>query len=149
MKSSLRNCFFTGIILMLSSFSCAQDSTTVFSNCLADSLNGKERKELAKWIFLSMAAHPSIESYSSISENDRQISNKYVGALITKLLTETCPAEMKKAQKDNPLAIQKAFEFVGQIAMQEIMADEATMKALTGYVQYVDEDAISKIISGK
>ncbi len=125
----------------------AQDNTTIFANCLVDALNGKERKEMAKWIFMSMAVHPSIELYASISDDGRLKSDKYVGALVTRLLAEECPNEMAAAHKDNPLAIKKGFELVGQVAMQEIMTNEATMVALTEYAKYVDMEKIKGVLA--
>ena len=40
----------------------ANTETAIFANCLVDALNGKERKQLAKWIFFGIAAHPTISS---------------------------------------------------------------------------------------
>ncbi len=134
-------------ILLLASFismpSLAQGSTEAFATCLADSLNGKERKELAKWIFLSMTVHPNLKEYSTASAKDRDTSDQYVAKLITRLVTESCPAEMRTARKTDPLAIQRGFEFVGQVAMQEIMTNQETLEALTGYAAYLDQDAIA------
>ncbi len=139
------------LLILLSLFgassSFAQDSTAVFANCLVDALNGKERKEMAKWIFLSMAVHPSIQSYASIADDDRLKSNKYIGALITRLLAEECPNELAAAHKENPLAIQKGFELVGQVAMQEIVTNEATMVALTEYAKYADMKKIRGVLA--
>ena len=50
--------------------------------CLTDSMNGKERKNLAKWIYFGMSAHSMIKPYSNVSTEDIENSNKYVGSLI-------------------------------------------------------------------
>lgn len=123
--------------------------TEIFANCLADSLNGKERKNLAKWIFLSITVHPEIKSYANVSAKDKGETDKYVGELVTRLLTEECPRELKAANDSNPLAVQKGFEMVGQVAMQELMTNQETMAALTGYVQYADQEKIARIIAQK
>ena len=117
--------------------------------CLVDSLNGKEKKALAKWIFFAIAAHPDINSYSSASGDDIQKSDVYIGKLITRLLTENCPGELRRANAADPMAIQNAFELVGKVAMQELMTDEHVMKSITNYANYVDQEKLQTVILGK
>lgn len=127
----------------------ADSPTDQLANCLVDNLSGKERKSLAKWIFFSMAAHPEIKSYSNASQKDLKQSDEYVGKLVTRLLTQDCSNKLKKANSSDPMAVQKAFELVGQVAMQELMADQAVMKTLTNYANYADKEKINKILSEK
>ena len=117
--------------------------------CLVDSLNGKERKALAKWIFFAIAAHPEINTYSSATGEDIQESDVYIGKLITRLLTENCPGELRRANAADPMAIQNAFELVGKVAMQELMTDENVMKAITNYANYVDQEKLQAVVLGK
>ena len=125
----------------------AGEPSEQLGTCLVDALNGKERKSLAKWIFFSMGAHPEIKSYMNSTVNVIQESDEYVGKLVTKILTEDCPEELSAAHNSDPRAIQKAFELVGQVAMQELMSNPDTMKALTNYAQYADQDKINAILS--
>jgi len=126
----------------------AQTPTDIFANCLVDTLNGKERKSLAKWIFFAIAAHPEINSYSSAKTNDIKKSDEYVGSLITRLLTVDCPNELKSAYKSNPQAVEKGFELVGKVAMQELMTNQNVMTALTNYGRYADQEKIGKLLIG-
>ena len=125
----------------------AQPETDALAGCLVDSLNGKERKMLAKWIFLSMSSHPDIKPYANATEEDIDGSDRFVGELITRLLTENCPEQLKAAIKVNPQAIEKSFELVGQVAMQELMNNQETVQALTKYVQYTDQQKLKKLLS--
>lgn len=125
----------------------ASTPTEQLGTCLIDTLNGKERKNLAKWIYFSIGSHPEIKSFSNATADNIQDSDEYVGKLITKILTVDCPKELNKAHKSDPLAIQKAFELVGQVAMQELMANQETMKALTNYARYADQEKINTILS--
>jgi hypothetical protein len=115
--------------------------------CLVDTLNGKERKKLAKWIFFSIGAHPEMKKFTNVSYLDTQESDKYIGKLITKILTVDCPSELNAANKSDPLAVQKAFELVGQVAMQELMSNQETMEAISNYSVYTDEKKINEILS--
>ncbi|MCK4743646.1 MAG: hypothetical protein KAT25_07480 [Sulfuriflexus sp.] len=126
----------------------ASTPTEVFANCLVDNLNGKERKNLAKWIYLAMAAHPEIKSFSSASSKDIQKSDKYIGILITKLLTINCPNELNTATKSNPNALGQGFELVGRVAMQELMTNKKVTESISNYIKYTDLEKI-KAISNK
>lgn len=114
---------------------------------MVDTLNGKERKSLAKWIFLAMASHPEINQYSTATVKEIDNSDQYVGKLITRILTVDCPAELASSHKSDPLAINKAFELVGRVAMQELMSNRVTMQALTNYAKYTDQEKINAILS--
>jgi hypothetical protein len=127
----------------------AQNPTQIFSGCLVDALNGKERKNLAKWIFLAMSSHPEMKIYSSASAKDLKENDEYVGKLITRLLVEDCPDEFKKAYAADVGAIEQAFRLVGEVAMQELMTNQETSQALINYTKYADLERINAIIGGK
>lgn len=124
-------------------------NTSELSTCLIDNLNGKERKNLAVWVFMAMASHPEIKKYSNITPKDKTDTDKYIGALITRLLTEDCPKELKVAYSADPQAIQKAFEVVGKVAMQELMANQAVNASLVNYVNFADQTKINTVLSTK
>jgi len=125
----------------------AASPTDTLSTCLADTLNGKERKLLAKWIFFAIAAHPEISSYSTATPADTDATDKAVGTLITRLLTTDCPEEFKAANESDPRALEKAFEVVGRVAMQELMANDAVKKAITDYSKYADMERINAVLA--
>lgn len=127
----------------------ANSPTDVLAGCLVDALNGKERKSLAKWIFFAIAAHPEIKLYSNVSAKDIDDTDKFTGELITRLLTKSCPSELMAANKADPLAVKKAFEFVGQVAMQELMTNDDVMKTITSYAKYVDQEKIGNLLNEK
>lgn len=137
------------LVLIVAMPASADSATGVLANCLIENLSGKERKSLATWIFLSMAAHPEIRSYSRASKSAITESDRHVGEIITRLLTVNCPSQLQKAHASDPMAVQKAFELVGQVAMQELMTNQDVMKALTNYVQYADVTKINKLLGGK
>jgi len=125
----------------------ANNYTEQLGSCLIDSLNGKERKNLGKWVFLAIAAHPEIAPLSKATNDDRLATDKYVGELITRLLTENCPQELVKANNADPMALNHAFELVGKVAMQELMTNDATMRALTNYAHFTDQEKINTLLA--
>jgi len=125
----------------------AQANVNDFSICLADSLNGKERKQLATWVFYAMAAHPELKELANVSQERRIEMDKSVAKLMTRLLTEDCSEHVVAAMHQDPLAIQRAFEFVGQVAMQELLADQAVTNSISNYAHYVDQEAIASLFT--
>ncbi|WP_162062716.1 hypothetical protein [Vibrio taketomensis] len=121
--------------------------TMALTTCFVDSLNGKERKQLATWIYFAVAAHPEMKPFSNISPQQREAIDKKVGALVTRLLVEDCEQEFIVAQKRDPLAVEAAFEMVGKVAMQELMNSEDVTQSITNYVKYTDQKAISKLFN--
>jgi len=117
--------------------------------CLVDSLDGKERKLLAKWIFFAIAAHPEIKQFSKMTEKDIEDTDKSVGALITRLLTVDCEDKFKAAQKVDRTALPQAFRLVGEVAMKELMQDKSVTSSITGYAKYIDKDKITALMKGK
>ena len=41
------------------------DSAADLSTCVADNTSGKQRKDLARWVFFAMAAHPDFAAYAT------------------------------------------------------------------------------------
>ena len=133
----------TTILLSFTLFSIpAVAQSQSLGTCLVDSLNGKERKQLVKWIYFSIAAHPEMKPFSNISENDRITTDRYVGKLVTRLLVEDCSSIFLTAQKADSLALEKAFEIVGRVAMQELMNNQEVTTAITNYANYADLNKI-------
>ena len=127
----------------------AHANAQILGTCLVDSLNGKERKQLAKWIYFALAAHPDLKSYSNISSEDRIETDRGVGSLITRLLAEDCATELKEAKNTDPLAMQRAFEMVGRVAMQELMTNQEVTAATSDFSRYVDQEKINEALVEK
>ena len=119
--------------------------------CLADSTSGRDRKDLAKWIFLAMAAHPEMKQHSVGAAAAGVESSKAVAALVTRLLTESCAKEAKAvmATGDAGTAMRLAFEGLGQLAMAELMTDKAVEEAMGGFARYLDRERFGALAPPK
>lgn len=125
----------------------AQSPTPIeaLSRCVAENTTGKDRKDLARWLFVAMSAHPEMKSISPAPREAADEVSRITGALFTRLMAETCRQQVRAAiQAGGPAAIQAAFGVLGQLAMQELMADKdvaATMGLLDRYVDREKLDA--------
>src|SRR5579862_8332624 len=111
----------------------AQEPVDALRTCVADNTSGKDRKDLAKWIFFAMAAHPEIKPYAgtNVSAAADESSQK-MAALVTRLLTDSCLSEVRAVVKtgQGTQAVKVASEGLGQLAMQELSADKAVQGAM-------------------
>lgn len=134
------------IVLLFSGVANAAGSD--LASCLADSTNGKERKQLAEWIFVAMAAHPELRTMSSVTDKTRDDVNITTAAILTRLLTESCVNEARAAAKTGGTeTLRAAFGTLGQLAMQELMADPDVKRSLSGFEQHLDRKKIDAATS--
>lgn len=142
--------FWIAAAIVVSSFShgAVYAADSALGSCMTDSMTGKERKEVAQWIFFAIAAHPDIKEYSKVSEPVKRSSDEHVASLVTRLLTEDCVAQAKSAyKKDGQAAIVGAFEVVGRVAMQELMINQDVSSSIGSYAKYLDREKLAKIFS--
>jgi len=128
----------------------ASPAGEALSLCLADNTTGRDRKDLARWIFLAMSAHPEIRNISNVSQAQRDDINRGMGKIITKLLTERCPAQARSAmEREGSGALQTAFGVVGQLAMQELMSNPEVTASVGEYVKYIDQGRMNSVFNSR
>jgi len=118
--------------------------------CLADNTSGKERKTLARWIFISISSHPVIQDVSTVTPPVRERANREMAALVTKLLAESCPAETAHAmQSEGAQSLEAAFESLGKLAMVELMSNPDVATSIADYAKYLDDGKIEAAMGGQ
>jgi hypothetical protein len=134
----------------------AEQPADALKTCLVDNTTGRDRKDLAKWIFFAMAAHPELKPHagpSAVTGADE--SARVMAALVMRLLTETCVKETRavvsNSQGNQALSesFRVAFERLGQIAMVELMTDKDVQSSMGQFERYVDTKRFSDAIAGK
>lgn len=128
----------------------ASTATDALASCLADNTTGRDRKDLARWIFVGMASHPEIQNLSSITPEKRDELNRVVASMVTRLMTESCSAQARSAlEKDGGTAFQTAFGIIGQLAMQELMSNSQVNASFADYAKYLDQKKFGSTFSGR
>jgi len=124
--------------------------TDAMSACLADNTTGKDRKDLAKWIFVAMAAHPELQGLAVSPDKTREQMDMAIGALVTKLLSQSCAEQTRNAmQKEGNQAMQAAFSSLGQLAMQELMSNTSVRSSVSGFEKYLDRKKLEAALATK
>jgi len=133
------------VLLAMAVVADAQPQPNPLATCLADSTSGRDRKDLARWMFLAMAAHPEIKQYASAnSAAATDETARRMGALVTRLLSESCAKEMKAAGKSGE-SLDLAFRKLGELAMQELMTETSVKEALSLFGRYLDQERLDKL----
>lgn len=128
----------------------ATQNTDALGRCLLDNTTGKDRKDLAKWIFAGMSAHPEIGAIAKASPKDIEAAQRTMGALFTRLIADQCSNQMGVVFRvDGSDGIKIAFEYLGKMAMQELMSDQAVNAALGGFERFTDKSKLSRVFKSK
>ena len=148
----MRSLFICAVLLFSFSFSAAfaQTPAQELGTCLSDNTTGKDRKELARWIFTAMATHPAIDSTASVKKSERQEASRRVGAIFTRLISESCKEEVRSAMNaGGSSVIRSGFGKLGRVAMQELMRNQEVSAAMEEMTRYIDMERIEKVLQEK
>jgi hypothetical protein len=141
-----------GAMLAIPTLAQAQEPVAALKTCVTDNTSGRDRKDLAKWVFFAMAAHPEMKQYAdgkvaaAVDESSQKLA-----ALVTRLLTESCVNEVRAVMKtgQGSQALRYAFESLGQLAMQELMADKTVQDTMSLFQRYVDQTRLKEALADK
>lgn len=133
------------IITATSSF--AGQATDALVVCMTDHTTGKDRKDMARWIFVGMAGHPEIQHLSNVTEKDREELDMKLAAIVTRLLTENCKAQTKVALENEAdgAPLKTTFGILGQLAMQELMNNSSVQAEFTRFAKYLDKEKFKSL----
>jgi hypothetical protein len=116
--------------------------------CLVNSTTKEDRANLIRWLFVAASHHPAVKPIATVTPAQQEESDKQMGTLFMKLLTESCKAEAQKAlQTEGPETIQFAFEVLGKVAGQELFSSPEVAGNLKGLAKYIDADKIKALAS--
>jgi len=125
----------------------ASPSIDELQKCLSDNTTGKDRKDLARWIFVGMSAHPEIGTIAKASPQDTEAVQRTTGQLFTRLIADQCPNQMRAVvQSDGNQGLKIAFEYLGRIAMQELMSNQQVAESIGGFERYAEKAKIERVI---
>ncbi len=125
----------------------AGPATDALGSCLADNTSGKDRKTLARWVFIAISAHPAIKDASAVTASMRDDADRDMASLVMDLLAGRCPAETAHAvRQDGPKSLEGAFESLGKLAMVELMSNPEVAESISSYAKHLDTDRLDSIL---
>ena len=113
------------------------------AKCLVRSTSSKDNILLGRWLVRVYGEHSESKGLIYISDYDKKTIDRDVGKLFTRLLTQDCEFEAKKAYNYEGLAVMgNAFEVLGEVAGKELLEDRNVLKALKKFTEYVDYEKL-------
>ena len=113
------------------------------TKCLVKSTNNRDRNKLIKWIFRVYGDHPEVSYMVEISEREKKIIDKDVADIFTRLLSDDCINETKKAKKyEGDNALITAFQILGKVAANGIMDNPNVTSSINKFSYLVDSEKL-------
>lgn len=123
----------------------ASPQIEALSQCVAENTSGKDRKDLARWVYVAMSVHPEMKALATPTGSGEEVT-RVAGALFTRPLADNCPAQTRAAlASGGAVAIQSAFTTLGQLAMQELMSHKDVAAALGQLEQHLDRQKLEAL----
>ena len=114
--------------------------------CIVDHLSAQDRSDLARWVFVSMAAHPGEAQLSNVSAASREEASRAVGVLFTRLMADACSKEVQEAARDAAApVVPSAIQFLTQIGVQELMTSREVLGSLSAFSRFADRERIDSL----
>ena len=120
--------------------------TMALGKCLVGKSNGEDRILIAQWVGASIAMSPEMQDIVTVDAQAKDRLDRRIAETFTRLMSEDCRSEMTvMVRKNDAMGIQAASGMLGQMAMQELLRDPATMQALIAYGRYMDPALMQKL----
>jgi hypothetical protein len=97
-------------------------------------------------MFTTMALHPDVAQFASVSAEQRAAANQRFGDLAVELLTKRCIKESKLAIKNEGMGvIETTFSLLGQVVAQELFANPKVAVGLAVFGKLIDEKKLAPL----
>jgi hypothetical protein len=138
---------FLGLAFFTSQAAMANPATNQLGECLKSSTNGKDRTDLARWIFISMSAHPEMNKLTTVTPTTRNDADRGMAQLVTRLLTENCTEQTRAVmQAEGSQGMLSAFRSLGEVAMMELMSNAEVSATISGYTKFLDQGKFEALL---
>jgi hypothetical protein len=134
-------------LLLVGSPTLAGPYSDDLAKCLVASTSSDDRVALVRWMFTSFAAHPDVAPLSAATTAQVDAIDSQVGAIFTRLLTQSCREQTQAALRyEGTAAIETAFQVLGQVAANELGTNPAVQKRLAALGEKIDQRALEALV---
>jgi len=110
------------------------------SRCLGSAAKPEDRTMLLRWVFAAMASNPKIKDMSQVSADQAKSLSVNAAGLMQRLMLTDCHRQTVEAIKyEGAGAIQQAFGTLGQIAMADLMREDASNAYMSDLTNHLDK----------
>ena len=120
------------------------------AKCLVASTTKEDRASLVRWMFAAAAANPAVASIANVSPKVLEETNASTGALMMRLLTDTCKDKTKAAlTHEGRTTIQLGFSVLGQTAAVELFSSPEVLQAISGIGKSLDKKKLEDLLNNQ
>jgi hypothetical protein len=136
--------------VVMSPLLCHAQVPAVLGKCIVANITASDRQDLARWAFLSMAAHPEVKQFSNARAEATEAAARKVGALFTRTMRDDCAKEVQAvARAEGPPVVPAAINFFTQLGVQELMGNRDVLATLSSFSQFADREGIDRTARAK
>ena len=113
------------------------------AKCLVTSTSNRDRTKLLKWMFRVYGEHPEVSYMVNLSDREKKVIDKDIADIFTRLLSEDCIDETKKAldnEGDNVMFT--AFQLLGQVAANGFNENPSVERSINKFVELVEYEKL-------
>ena len=137
-------------VIVVSSLHCNAQVPAVLGKCIVANITASDRHDLARWVFLSMAAHPEVKQFSNARADAADAAARKVGALFTRTMRDECAEAVQAAARaEGPPVVPSAINFFTQLGVQELMTNRDVLTTLSSFSQFADREGIDRTVRVK
>ena len=113
------------------------------SRCLVLATSSKDNSLLGRWLVRVYGEHSDSKDLTNLSAYKKEVIDRDVARLFTRLLSEDCKVETQKALKfEGDGVMFNAFRVLGEVAGKELIEDKNVSKAINKFSEYVDYEKL-------
>ena len=113
------------------------------AKCLVTSTSNRDRTKLVKWMFRVYGEHPEVSYMVDLSDREKKVIDKDIADVFTRLLSEDCVDETKKAldyEGDNVMFT--AFQALGQVAAQGFNVNPIVERSINKFNEFIEYEKL-------
>jgi hypothetical protein len=116
------------------------------AKCMVRSSTPADHITLVRWMFNSLARHPALQAFASITPEQREATDRNVAALTQRLLLTDCHKEAVDGLKyEGGEALLAGFRVLGQVAARDTFSNPLVAKELATLGLFLDKAKVAAL----
>ena len=113
------------------------------AKCLVTSTSNRDRTKLVKWMFRVYGEHPEVSYMVDLSDREKKVIDKDIADVFTRLLSEDCVDETKKAlDYEGENVMFTAFQALGEVAAQGFNVNPIVEKSINKFTEFIEYEKL-------
>lgn len=132
------------LLLALSGSAVAGPYSDALGRKMVAETTPNEKVLLIRWFYMVVSTHPTLRGMSVITARQRDETDRAIGIMLTRLLTQSCAAEARDVIRyESTDGWAQAFSVFGSVAATEVFGGKEIQDSMMGGLKkYIDEKAL-------